>query len=80
LVARGVYVQAPKSGGGHQLWTGTSFACPHVTAVVARLLSINPGLTSFQVKTLLHLLRANRTGAAEGTPAAPAPTPDGGLS
>jgi subtilisin family serine protease len=78
LVARGVYVQAPKSGGGYQLWTGTSFACPHVSAVVARLLSINPGLTSFQVKTLLHLLRANRTGAGEGTAAAP--TPEGGLS
>jgi subtilisin family serine protease len=78
LVARGVYVQAPKSGGGYQLWTGTSFACPHVTAVVARLLSINPRLTSFQVKTLLHLLRADRPGAAEGVPAAP--TSDGGLS
>jgi subtilisin family serine protease len=60
LVARGVYVQAPKSGGGYQLWTGTSFACPHITAVVARLLSLNPNLTPFQVKTLLYLLRSNR--------------------
>jgi len=60
LVARGVYVKAPKSGGGYQLWTGSSFACPHISAVVARLLSINPRLTPFQVKTLLHVLRANR--------------------
>jgi subtilisin family serine protease len=67
VVARGIYVKAPKSGGGYQLWTGTSFACPHVSALVARLLSLNPGLTAFQVKTLLHVLRANR--AAE--PAAP---------
>jgi subtilisin family serine protease len=71
LVARGVYVQAPKSGGGYQLWTGTSFACPHVTALVARLLSINPRLTPFQIKTLLHVLRSNRT---------PAPEPSGDRS
>ncbi len=58
LVACGIYVRAPKSGGGYQLWTGTSFACPHITALVARLLSINPALTPFQIKTLLHVLRA----------------------
>jgi subtilisin family serine protease len=68
LVARGIYVRAPKSGGGHQLWTGTSFACPHITAVVARLLSLNPHLTAFQVKTLLHVLRANRTSETESKP------------
>jgi subtilisin family serine protease len=70
LVARGVYVRAPKSGGGYQLWTGTSFACPHISAVVARLLSLNPRLTAFQVKTLLHVLRANRTPQPEGKPPA----------
>ena len=58
LVARGIYVRAPKSGGGYQLWTGTSFACPHITALVARLLSLNLALTPFQIKTLLHVLRA----------------------
>jgi minor extracellular serine protease Vpr len=68
LVARGIYVRAPKSGGGYQLFTGTSFACPHVTAIVARLLSLNPALTPFQVKTILHALRTNRT----PQPAAPA--------
>jgi subtilisin family serine protease len=60
LSARGIYVRAPKSGGGYQLWTGTSFACPHIAGLVARLLSLNPALTPFQVKTLLHALRANR--------------------
>lgn len=63
VVARGIYVRAPKAGGGYQLWTGTSFACPHISAVVARLMSINPSLTPFQVKTLLHVLRANRGSA-----------------
>jgi subtilisin family serine protease len=61
LAACGVYVRAPKSGGGYQLWTGTSFACPHITALVARLLSINPDLTPFQIKTLLYVLRSNRS-------------------
>jgi subtilisin family serine protease len=70
VVARGIYVRAPKSGGGHQLWTGTSFACPHISAVVARLLSLNPHLTAFQVKTLLHGLRANRTLGPETKPSA----------
>lgn len=60
LVARGIYVRAAKPGGGHQLWTGTSFACPHITALAARLLAIHPGLTPFQIKTLLHVLRTNR--------------------
>jgi subtilisin family serine protease len=63
VVARGIYVRAPKSGGGYQLWTGTSFACPHVTGLVARFLSINPALTPFQIKALLYVLRSNR-----GTP------------
>jgi subtilisin family serine protease len=63
LAARGIYVRAPKTGGGYQLWTGTSFACPHITGLVARLLSLNPGLTPFQVKTLLHVLRSNRDAA-----------------
>ncbi len=65
LSARGIYVRAPKTGGGYQLWTGTSFACPHITGVVARLLSLNPTLTPFQVKTLLHALRTNRDGAGK---------------
>jgi subtilisin family serine protease len=64
LAARGIYVRAPKSGGGYQLWTGTSFACPHITALVARLLSLNPALAPFQIKALLNALRSNR--APEG--------------
>jgi subtilisin len=66
LVARGIYVRAPKAGGGYQLWTGTSFATPHVSAVVARLLSLNPNLTPFQVRTLLYALRNNRAVPAPG--------------
>jgi subtilisin family serine protease len=39
--------------------TGNSFAAPHITGLVARLLSKHPGLTPFQVKTVLHSLATN---------------------
>ncbi|MBI1901191.1 MAG: S8 family serine peptidase [Planctomycetia bacterium] len=57
--AQGIYVRAPTVGGKYQLWTGTSFACPHISAIVARLRSVLPTVTPFQVKTLLWCLRGN---------------------
>jgi subtilisin len=71
VAARGIYVRAPRAGGGYQLWTGTSFACPHITALVARLLSLNPTLTPFQIKTLLYVLRANRDPKPQGESSSP---------
>lgn len=59
LEAHGIYVQAPAPGGGQRLFTGTSFACPHVSGIVARLRSVYPNLTSFQAKMLLYCLRDN---------------------
>mgnify|MGYP001450547064 CR=1 FL=1 len=56
LAARGVYVEAPAMGGGTQLFTGTSFACPHVTGLLARLLSVFPGLAGFEARFVLSLL------------------------
>lgn len=35
--ARGVYVEAPRPDGSWFSYTGSSFACPHVSAIVARL-------------------------------------------
>ncbi len=57
LVANGIYVKAPSPGGSYRLFTGTSFACPHVTGQVARLRSVIPDLTPFQAKNLLWSLR-----------------------
>ena len=58
LSARGIYVEAPSPGGGTQLYTGTSFACPHVTGLLARLWSVFPGLAAFEARMLLSLLSA----------------------
>jgi subtilisin len=59
MEAKGVYVVAPFPGNTYVSTTCTSIACPHVTGVVARLLSTMPGLTSFQVKTLLMAARSS---------------------
>ncbi|HRQ89334.1 MAG TPA: S8 family serine peptidase [Bacteroidia bacterium] len=58
--ASGVYVEAPTSDGGRQQFTGTSFACPQITGLAARLRQHFPDLTSFQLKTALAALRENR--------------------
>lgn len=58
--ACGVYVDAPEPGGGWQQFTGTSFACPQITGITARLREHFPNLTSFQLKTALSVLRQNQ--------------------
>jgi subtilisin len=62
--ARGVYVEAPAMGGGTQLFTGTSFACPHVSGLVARLRSVYRDLTAFEARSLLRLLAAGKEAAS----------------
>ncbi|WP_425516840.1 S8 family peptidase [Miltoncostaea oceani] len=51
--ARGVAVEVPWPGGAMITATGNSFATPHVSGLCARILSKHPGLTPFQVKTVL---------------------------
>lgn len=41
--------------------TGNSFAAPHITGIVTKLLGNHPHLTPFQVKTALRALAANAT-------------------
>jgi subtilisin len=59
--APGVDLEVPWSKGRTIRATGNSFACPHITGLVAVLLSKHPGLTPFQVKTVLHALASNAT-------------------
>jgi subtilisin family serine protease len=59
LVAPGEKVSAPALGGGKRLWTGTSFATPHVVAHVARIRAERPGLSIDATKATLHALAAS---------------------
>jgi subtilisin family serine protease len=63
LVAHGIYVRAPSPGGKYRWFTGTSFACPQISGLVARLKSELEDLTPFQIKALLYCLRENREDA-----------------
>jgi subtilisin family serine protease len=57
--ALGIDVRVPWKDGGWITATGNSFAAPHITGIVARILGKHPGLTPFQVKTVLRALAAN---------------------
>jgi subtilisin family serine protease len=39
--------------------TGNSFAAPHIAGIIALILSKHPGLTAFQMKTVLAALATN---------------------
>jgi subtilisin len=67
LEAKGIYVEAPAMGGGTQLFTGTSFACPHVAGLVARLVSQFPGLTAFEARAMLAIVAETASEATSGT-------------
>jgi subtilisin family serine protease len=56
LEANGIMVEAPNPAGGSKFYTGTSFACPHVSGVVARLLSVYPGVQPFEIRSVLYHL------------------------
>jgi subtilisin family serine protease len=58
ILAPGDDVLAPALGGGERRWTGTSFACPHVAAHVARIRGARPGLSIEAIKAALHQLAA----------------------
>lgn len=55
VVAPGTNVYTTTTGGTYRSdFGGTSSACPHVAGVAALMLSINPHLTSSQVKTIIE--------------------------
>jgi subtilisin len=57
--ARGVNVDVAWRGGGTATVTGNSFAAPHVAGLAALVRAKHPGLTPFQVKSVLHALAEN---------------------
>lgn len=62
--APGIDVDVPWLNGQTMQVTGNSFAAAHLTGVVARILSKHPGMTPYQMKTVLRALAVN---AAPGT-------------
>ncbi len=61
--APGIDVRVAWTDGGSITATGNSFAAPHITGVVAKILGKHPGLTLFQMKTILRSLSANMSRA-----------------
>jgi subtilisin len=57
--ARGVDVDIAWIGGGSIRATGNSFATPALSGIAALVLGKHPGLTPFQVKTVLYLISNN---------------------
>jgi subtilisin len=62
--APGIDVEVPWLSGSTIVATGNSFAAPHVTGLVTRLLSKHPDLTPYEVKTVLRAVASNAV--AEG--------------
>jgi subtilisin len=62
--APGIDVEVPWLSDSTIVATGNSFAAPHVTGLVARLLSKHPHLTPYEVKTVLRAVASNAV--AEG--------------
>jgi subtilisin len=57
--AYGVDVRLAWRNGGWITGTGNSYAAPHISGLVTRILGKHPGLTVFQLKTILRALAAN---------------------
>lgn len=57
--APGIDVEVAWLDGGYITATGNSFAAPHIAGLIARILSKHPGLTPFQMKTILAAVADN---------------------
>ncbi len=64
--APGFDIRVPWLDGGYITATGNSFATPHITGLVARILAKHPGLTVFQLKTILYALASNASPSTPG--------------
>jgi len=57
--APGIEIEVPWMDSGTIVSTGNSFAAPHVTGLVARILSKHPFLTPYDVKCVLRAVATN---------------------
>ncbi len=56
---RGLDLEVAWLGGGTLRCTGNSFATPHIAGICALVLAKHPGLTPFQLKSVLHQTASN---------------------
>ncbi|HEX8918215.1 MAG TPA: S8 family serine peptidase [Chloroflexota bacterium] len=59
--APGIEIRVAWLDGGYITSTGNSYAAPHLTGIVARILGKHPQLTVFQMKSILRALAGNVT-------------------
>jgi len=64
--APGIDLEVPWLGGRTIVSTGNSFAAPHITGLVARILSKHPQLTPYDVKTVLRAIASNSEPMTDG--------------
>jgi subtilisin family serine protease len=57
--APGVNVRVAWIGGKRRTLTGNSFAAPHISGLIAKILGKHSGLTPFQIKTILRATARN---------------------
>ena len=69
--AHGIDVSVAWKGGATMTSTGNSFATPHISGLVARILAKHPGLTIFQLKVILRALATNVADGRGEAPSAP---------
>ncbi|MDM7922789.1 MAG: S8 family serine peptidase [Pyrinomonadaceae bacterium] len=69
LTAPGVNIRTAWPGGGHRNLTGNSFACPHISGIIALLLEKHPNLTPFQVKSALYAIAQENANEKAGASA-----------
>ena len=60
---RGIDVEVAWPGGGTTVISGNSFATPQIAGICALILGKHPGLTPFEVKTILYMTASNVGGA-----------------
>lgn len=66
FTAPGLDLEVAWRGGATVTGTGNSYATPHISGLVARILSKHRDLTPFQVKTVLYYTATNVRQAVEG--------------
>lgn len=57
--APGINVTVAWLGGQQMTVTGNSFSAPHISGLIAKILGKHPGLTPFQIKTILRATARN---------------------